>query len=176
MPNHFKQEITLSLSIIGGSIIVFGVLLYFLSQDVVSQADKIVADRLVVSQRATAIEALAELKNNKPKANAYFEAMNKILVTQDQLLDFPRWLDGLARVRQVGMNFSFHGTQNPSTGSSPGFISFSLDLTGASQNLIDFMKDIEFRSPRFLATIDNFDFTRKESGYRIMANGKVFFK
>lgn len=175
-PNHFKRELVISFSIIGGSIIVFGIVLYFLSKDLTSRANKLTVDRLFISQRAATIAALASLKTDAPKADMYLQAMSKFLVSQDQLFDFPRWLDGIARSRQVGMNFSFQGSQTPPQGDMPGFISFSLDLSGELSNLVDFLKDIEFKSTRFLVAIDNFDLRRSDSGYRILANGKVFFK
>ena len=156
--------------------LLFGAVLYFLSRSLSLEANEIAADRLLISQRVAAIAAFAGSKTDAPKAGIYLEAMNKLLVSQDQLIDFPRWLNGLARVRQVGINFSFRGNQTPPQGDSPGFISFSLDLTGESSNMIDFIKDVEFRSPRFLAVMDNFDLTRNDSGYRILANGRVFFK
>ncbi len=174
--DHFKQEVRLSFAIIGGSIIAFGAMLYFLSQDFLSQADSVAADRLIITERAAAIGVLAGLKTDAPKAAPYLEAMNKILPPQDQLLDFRRWIDELARTRKVGMSFAFQGTQTPSHGDSPGFISFSLDITGLPSNLVDFMKDLEYKSPHFLVALDNLDFSKSVPNYRILINARVFFK
>ncbi|MBI4087453.1 MAG: hypothetical protein HY434_01335 [Candidatus Liptonbacteria bacterium] len=175
-PDYFRRELTVNFSIIIGSMVVFAGILYFFSQELSSEAEKIVARRLLINQRVSAIGTLAALKKDAPQADAYLHAMNWLLVAQDQLLEFPRWLDGLARVRQTGIKFSFHGNQVAPRENSPGYIPFSLDLQGGLQNLTDFLKDVEFQSPRFLAEIDNFDITKNESGYRLSANGRVFFQ
>ncbi len=176
MVSHFKRDLIISFSIIAGSIAVFGTLFYFLSQDLYLQSGKISADRSIINQRAATIDSLNNLKKDAPNADVYLKAMNKLLVPQDQLFDFSRWLDGIARVRQVGMSFHFNGNIVSSQGNSPSYIAFSLDLNGGIQNLLDFLKDVEFRSPRFLVRIDNFDFTKNDRGYRILSNGRVFFK
>lgn len=176
MPTYFRRELVISLAIIGGSIAVFALALYFLSKDVNFQEEKVVADRALINQRAAVLGALADLKRDAPRGDVYKRAMDKILVSQDQLLDFPRWLDGLARVRQIGLNFSFQGSQVAPLEDSPGYIAFSLDLVGKLSYLIDFLKDIEFQSPRFLISLDNVDLTRSGSDYRILSQGRVFFR
>ncbi len=176
MPNHFRRELIVSLAIVGGSILIFASILYFLSEDLSFQAEKVVADRALINQRAAILGALADLKKDASQADIYKRAMDKILVLQDQLLDFPHWLDGLSRAHQVGLSFSFQGSQVPPQGETPGYIAFSLDLTGKLGDLIDFLKDVEFQSPRFLVSLDNVGLTKGDSAYRISSQGRVFFR
>jgi len=156
--------------------LVFAAILYFLSRDLQFQAEKIVADRALINRRAAVLGALADLKRDAPQADVYKRAMDKLLVSQDQLLDFSRWLDGLARVRQIGLNFSFRGSQVAPQGDAPGYIAFSLDLAGKLNNLVEFLKDLESLSPRFLVGLDGVDLTGDGSSYRILSQGKVFFR
>lgn len=176
MFNHFRRELIFGLAFIGGGIVVFTSAIYFFSQDLESRADKVVSDRTLINQRAAALGALADLKRDSPPADIYKRAMDKILVSQDQLLDFPRWLDGLARVRRIGLNFSFQGNQIAPGENAAGYVAFSLDLIGKLDDLVDFLKDVEFRSPRFLISLEGIDLTRNGTDYRILSQGKVFFK
>lgn len=176
MPTHFRRELIVSLAIMGGSIVVSALVLFLLSRDLQSQAEKVVADRALINQRAAVVAALASLKTDASRAELYKRAMDKILVSQDQLLDFPRWLDGLSRVREIGLTFLFQGSQVAPQGDSPGYIAFSVDLIGKLNNLVDFLKDVEFQSPRFLVSLDSIDLTRNGSDYRILSQGRVFFR
>jgi len=140
------------------------------------QADKIVADRALTSQKTTALASLAGLKKDMVQAEVYKRAMDKMLVTQDQLIDFPRWLDSLARARQVVFNFSFVGDSVKPQGNSPGYIGFNLDAEGRFDNLTAFMKDVELKAPGFLVSLDSIGLNVSGSGYRISSGGKVFFR
>ncbi len=176
MPTNFRRQILTATIIIGGSVMAFGAGFYFLSKSVGIQAEKIVTAQTFIAKDSAALAAFAELKKNAAEAALYQNAMEKVLVPKEQLLDFPRWLDGIARTRQVGLVFSFVGGESLPQAETPGFIGFSADITGTFDNLTAFIKDIEFNSARFLANFDGFDLTRSESNYRLVSQGKVFFK
>ncbi|MEK7195264.1 MAG: hypothetical protein AAB655_01055 [Patescibacteria group bacterium] len=176
MANSFKREIIISASVIIGSILIMSVALYFLAKDIDSQAEKVAAARFAISDKALALEALANLKNGVPKADLYKQAMDKILVSRDQLIDFPRWLDGLARSRQVAFTSSFQGNQVEPQGGLPAYVGFMMDAGGSLNNLIGFFKDVETQAPRFLVNFERFDLNGGGSEYKIAAYGKVFFK
>lgn len=176
MHRHFRRQLILGLEIIAGSVLIFGAGLYLLADDLENKSEKIVTARALISQTAATIEALADLKNDAPKADAYRRAIDKILVSQDRLLDFPRWLEGLARGRKVALTFSFQGSQVKPLDNAPGHIGFSLDIRGALANLTEFLKDVEFQSPRFLVSLDNFNLNGSGSSYRITSQGKVYFR
>ncbi len=144
--------------------------------DVNVQRGKVVQDRALIRARAASIAILAELKRNATHALRYEEKMNAFLPTQEQLLDFPRTLDNLARVRQLALNFGFQGGQTPPQGSTPGAVSFALDVSGAFENILGFLKDVEVEPPRFLTTFDTFDIVRSGDGYRLLTQGRVFFR
>jgi hypothetical protein len=176
MPNHFRRELTISAIVIFGGLAIFSAVFYLLSSDLISQTGKIVADKALLAKRTATLEALASLKKDAAGAVLYKQAMDRLLVSQDQLIDFPKWLDSLARVRQIGLNFSFTGDQVPPGIDTPGYIIFSIDINGALDNLIAFIRDIELQSPRFLVALSGFDLNKTDSNYRITSQGRVFFR
>ncbi len=176
MPNLFKRRLLVGSAIIGGSLLFFSLALFLLSGDLESRAGKVSADRALVSKGAAAISVLANLKKGAPQTVPYKQAIDKILVSQDQLLNFPKWLEGLSRTRRIALAFAFQGGQVASRGDLPAYIPFSVDLGGRLDDLKDFIEDIEFREPKFLLTLDSLDLTRKGADYRIVSQGRVFFK
>lgn len=166
----------ISFGIIGAAFVVFGAALYFLANDMAVQTKQIVLDRNLISERAAIIGVLADLKSNASQADRYRQAMDKILVKQDQLIDFPRWLEGLARSRGITFTFSFNGDPAPPTAAYPGYIGFSLSSGGSFGGLLDFLKDAESRSPQFLIDIASVDLNGGGSNYLISMSGRVFFK
>ena len=74
------------------------------------------------------------------------------------------------------MNFSFSGSEIAPQENYPGYINFSLDIAGTFDAVTSFVKDIETGASRFLVSLNAFDTKRNGSGYRIIFQGKVFFK
>ncbi len=176
MFSDFREKVIIGVVLILASIVAFGSVFYFFSKSLRVLARDIAADRLLIANNAAVLGNLAELKRDSQEAARYEKAMNKLLVSKDQLIDFGTWLDGLARVRQVAMNFSFSGSEVAPQESFPGYINFSLDVAGTLDALTAFLKDIELQSTRFLVNLDTFDMTKSAGGYRIITQGKVFFK
>jgi outer membrane murein-binding lipoprotein Lpp len=176
MHGHFRKELIISLAVIVGSFLVSGAALYFLSGDLQSQVQKIGTARALLTNRSAVLGSLAALKKDAAQAAVYKPAMDVVLVSQDQLLDFQKWLDGLAGVHRIGYNFSFQGDPVLPQSDAPGYYNFSLDINGALDNLIEFIKDVEYKSPRFLTNLYGFDLTRDGDNYRVLTQGKVFFR
>lgn len=166
----------ISLAILFGGTLVISAGFYFLSSDIDAQTAKIILDRALISQRSQAIAGLAELKRDEAQAKVYRDAMSALLVTQDQLIEFPHWLDDLARKRGVSLSFSFDPSPTLPQEGAPGYSGFSITVSGAIQSDIDFIRDVESRAPRFLVKLTNLDVTRSGAEYRIMSHGQVYFK
>ncbi|MBM3257133.1 MAG: hypothetical protein FJY98_02275 [Candidatus Liptonbacteria bacterium] len=176
MNDNFKRAFWTHVGIAAGGIILLVGIIGWLASDIEAQASRVAQDRTLIRERSTSIAALAELKHRAPQATLYEQKLNAFLPTQEQLLDFPRTLDNLARVRKVALNFAFQGGQALPQGNTPGSVGFSLDVTGAYADIMGFLKDVEFEPPRFLATFDSFDLTRGGEEYRFLGQGRVFFK
>ncbi|MBU6500637.1 MAG: hypothetical protein KGJ89_04260 [Patescibacteria group bacterium] len=176
MQNNFRRELFINFGVIVAVILIFGAVFYWFTGELSSQANQIAADRTLISKRTSAIAVLADLKDNSAQANTYKQAIDKVLVSQDQLLTFPNWLDSLARARQVTLSFSFQGNQTAPQGDSPGYIQFSINASGDLSNIISFIKDVEFQSPQFLVSLDGFSLSGAGSNYSVSLGGRVFFK
>ena len=178
MPSKvFRKELIISAAVFFGGMLIITAGLYFVSNNIASQVSTIVIDRALISDRSRAIESLAGLKKNVSEAERYQKAIDKVLVPRDQLIDFGRWLEGLARTRGVEVSSAFDGAEvQPSVGAL-GSVGLSIDARGALPNLLDVIRDVELRSPRFLVDLMSFDVTRvNASEYRIMSRGRAYFK
>ncbi len=173
--NFGRTIITGAISIVA-SIVVLGSLLYFLSGRVGGEAVKIVSDRGIIHKNSQLIEGLASIKANAPEIGKYAQALGVLLPAEDELVNFSTWLDGLSRARQVSESFSFQGKVVESSQSEAGYAGFSLDASGAYDNLVNFLKDVESKAPRYLVAFDSFDLKRGTGGYRALIRGRIFFR
>lgn len=176
MLNHFRRQVIVSLIIILGSAGVAIAAISWLKRDIQFQAGKIFDDKNLISKRVAILADLAELKKLTSKADAYKRAMNAIMLTHEDLLNFPRRLEDLARVHRLGISFSFRGEEVKPQENKPGYVNFNVDVVGAVDNLISFIKDVEYRSLGFIATFDSVDFLKSGDNYKASLQGKVFFR
>jgi hypothetical protein len=174
--HEFRKKFLMQIGIASGVIAALVLATGWFAADLETQAGKVAQDRILIRERSASLTALAELKRSAPQALRYEQKLNAFLPTQEQLLDFPRTLDNLARVRRLTLNFAFQGGQTTPQGDTPGAIGFALDVSGDFEDVLGFLKDVEFEPPRFLAAFDTFDLTRSEEGYRLFTQGRVFFK
>ena len=175
MVANFKRQLIISFSIIVVSIAAATAGLYYISGDIAAQVAKVQADRAQVNQQTGALGLLAGLKQQAPQAAIYESAIGKLLPTQDGLITFTSWVNTIAAAHQVSATVSF--------GSVPGLLAaglgqanFSLDVNGPLDNIVAFLNDIEAKSPGFLLQISSFDMVTGGSGYRLTAQGNLFFR
>ncbi len=166
----------IGISIIAGSMIVFGAAFYFLANNIQQQANAVAQSRDNITNQDALINSYTDLKENAQAAATYQTAMDKLLATQDNLIAFPSQVDGIARNDGVDLVFSFVGDPVPAGAGTVGYVGFKLNATGSSDNLTAFLKDIELSAPILLSKIDSFDLTQSGSNYALDARGKVFFK
>lgn len=179
MKNTFSKRAWISLLIILGSIIIASGAFYYFSNDLATQTDKIVTERQAVSGKNNALDSLAALKNDEPKAEGYAAAMSNLMPDQYGIVNFKQWLNTIAKKYGIDVSFAFTGNGTPSTQSTPstpGTIDFSLTLTGSVASTTQYLNDIESQSPGFLFTLKSFDYTTDSSGAKMNAQGTLFFK
>lgn len=176
MTSDFKKELIIFASIIAGTVLVGGGFLLWMDQHIAGQAHDIANERFTFLQYSHTIDLLAELKRIAPLVKSYQEKMNLLLPQKDDLVEFSRWIEGLSRVNEVSVGFAFQGSTVAAQNQDAGFIGFTLDVSGADENIRNFFRELELRSNRFLTSIDNFDLTNTDGTVRVLARGKVFFK
>ncbi len=158
------------------SIAMFWGAFYWLDHDLKKQTAAITEARYSIRRNAGLLETLANLKNLLPRVKLYEGKLNNLIHTRDELIDFPRYLEDLARRHNLAMNFSFQGVAAPAEAEQAGSQNFSLDISGSYDALERFLKELELTSVRYVAQLDNLDVSRQSEGYRILTRGRVFFR
>ncbi|MBI5221165.1 MAG: hypothetical protein HY978_05055 [Candidatus Liptonbacteria bacterium] len=176
MIKNLRRQLVWSLVIIAGSIALFGSAMLWLSASASDKAKIITLNRTLISRSSQSSETLAELKQNAPAAASYAKLLIGFLPPAEELLNFPRWLDGLARAQQVSLRVSFQGEPVPAREELPGFYRFSADMTGELDNILNLMTSVESRAPRYLVRFENFEYSQAGDQARITSQGKVYFR
>ncbi|HUX35460.1 MAG TPA: hypothetical protein VMV71_00315 [Candidatus Paceibacterota bacterium] len=176
MVKNFRKELMISILSIAGSLLAFGIIAYFLSNAISAEADKISSDRNSAQTRSELIDSLAQQKASSPDVKKFQQAINLILPQKDDLVNYQAWLDGLSRIHQVSINFEFTGNTVPSNGTEAGYIGFSMNANGQYADLTNFLRDVEFKDPRFTTKFDSLDIVRNADTYGASINGKIFFR
>ncbi len=176
MSENFRKDLIIGASFIASSFLVFAVAAYFLSNAITVQAQKVSDSKNAIRAHSDLIEGLANQKALSPDVKKFEQAINLILPSKDELVNFSKWLDGLSRAHSVNVSFSFNGDAVPSTGSNAGYIKFTLNISGGYANLADFVRDVELRSAKYTTSFDSFDLKRNDNSYTSVINGRVFFR
>lgn len=176
MQNGFRKRILLGIGIILSTLVIFLAALNWLSSDVAARSKDLAATRRLVAERGQLIDVLASLKRNSAEVDSYRQQIESLLPAKEELINFPRWLDGLARASRIGLNFNFEGATTPPQPESAGATGFSLIADGSYDNLVIFFREVETKSRQFLLSLDGFDLNRTSDGYRVSTHGRVFFK
>ena len=176
MFGQLRRGMWISVIIIIASFLLFGSAIMWLANDIKGQSNKVQEKGTLLAGRVHSLELLADLKRNAPEVKTVGDQLNRLLPGKDNLLDFPRWLDGLSRVDKVALTFSFQGATAAAQGDQPGYVGFNMDTNGPYDNLVTFFSDLETRSNQFLVSLDSFDFVKSDKIYRGLVLGRVFFK
>ena len=174
MKRSFKAQLWISFGVIFVAIVLATVGMYFFSNDLTAQADKIVADRTLIAQQTAVLGVLAELKHDAPRAAQYAVAMGTLLPKHDDLIGFSGWLNSIAQAHKVSSSFSFRGDNVSASPSSPGTDGFTISVQGSAENLVAFLKDLETQAPGFLLVVDSFDLSSTGTDYRTVLQGRLF--
>jgi len=172
----FKKELIIGAAVFFGGILIISAGLYFVSNDIAARVSAIVTERALINDRARTLGSLAGLKRDLPEAERYRAAINKLLISKDSVIGFPPWLSDVARARHVAVSLTWGADHDPQPGTL-GFVGFSMNANGSSENLLGFLRDVEFHSSRFLVDLTSFDLVRTSgSEYGVISQGKVYFK
>ncbi len=171
---NLKRQLQISIGIIAAAIAVASIAIYFFSNDIAAQTDKIVSDRTRIAEENTAVGILASLKSEAAQAAPYTPVLKSILPTYDKLVGLPQALNTLGQAHNVSVSFAFKGGGTAATTSTPGSDDFSLVATGAPSDLVAFLNDLEAEASGFIIAIDSFDFTSSGTAYLLTAQGRAF--
>lgn len=175
MKDEFKKYAWTGFAVIFCEVIVVAGAFYFLMGDIASRSNAIAATRVLVAQKNSSLAAFAEIKKDTAEAATYETAMDKLLPAQNDLINFPQWLQNFAATFNVTTNFLF-GETVAATPSAPGSIGFSLTAQGSEGDTLSFLKNLESQAPGFLLSFDSVNLTESGSGAKVVVTGEMFFK
>jgi hypothetical protein len=171
--DDFRKRLLLNSGIIAGSFLAFWIAAHFLMGHIVALSEIIVAQRELAAERSYALDNLSTLKKQAPVAEKIQKSLDGLLPHEDGLLSFPEYMESVARVHALDFSFAFNG--QPVAG-QPGYVVFNAGATGSAKNIEDFLADLEFKSTRFLVTIDTMNMSAQGAAYHIDIAGKVYFQ
>jgi len=155
---NFRQELTKKLLINFLIIGILGIGLIFLGWNLDKQTQKIKKQHQDLADRSAEISLLVQLQNQSSQADVDLGILENVLPSQDQLFDFPKELESLAK--QMGIGFGFNWFSNQETVASlsrSGRLGFALAVQGSWPKILGFIKSLE--ASRFLINFQSFDFS-----------------
>ncbi len=157
---NFKQELGKKILVTLLIITVLLVGLIFLGWDINRRAQVIKEQRQELADRSAKLSLFAQLQNQSVQADSYLSILENILPNRDQLFDFPKELEKLAKQAGLGFGFSF-GNETPPSSAQPGRLKFIIAVQGSLAKILDFIKIAE--ASRFLINFESFDFGGTEA-------------
>ncbi len=167
MDAKLTKSIILSLS----AIIFLALFTLWLGSDISSRSAAVLEGRKNLVQKSEALRSLAALKLDSERAKSYSSLLQNILPLRDQLISFPKDLEGIARKNKVDFGFSF-GAEVASKDNLPGSLGFAITLGGKYANILDFMEEVE--SSRYIIEWVEMDIALVGDIFKGSASGRVF--
>lgn len=172
-----NPAVLLNIGIIVVSLVGFALVLYWISGKIQAQAKAIADARSELLLASRSSELLAQFKSDQPEAQRYLQLVQTFLPGNEQLLDFPAWLNGLAANYKLPLDFRFQSEPVSPQGNTPGYIPINFQTTGSFDTLTAFLEQLELKAPRYFISLDNVDLQVQSNGdYQMTCQGKVYFK
>lgn len=148
-----------------------GALISWLGFDISRRAASIQENKAKTLSYSKAASILNFLRSDFEKAKTEKQFLENILPQQDQLLNFPKDLNGLAKQNNLQLAFAF-GSQKEGDQGSPGYINFNLIIAGALTNWLKFFDDLG--KSQYLTSFENIRVLSNGKEHQLNINGKVF--
>ena len=155
-----------------GISLALGVLIVFLGRDIGIRAAQIASQRQDLSLRLQAFESLATLRSGEDRAKEFSAALEASLPEKDDLIAFPKALEGFARNNQLGFDPVEFESEEPSAEGLPGSNNFVMRTNGSYTNFIRFLRNIE--ESTYFVGFSVIDLSQRNGGYEMRMSGKVF--
>ncbi len=169
----FKKWIWIQTGIISGIVLVVGIAVFAMTNDIDGRVLAVQQKREELDQRNRAFAALALLRSQDAKAGPYQSILENALPDQDGLLNFANDMKSLARSRNLGFGFSFGG-ETDATAVEPGASAFRLSVSGPYNAVLAFFSDLN--KSKYLISFTDTEIEQKEKAVEALANGQVFFR
>ena len=172
-----KYQLAINISLITGSLLIFALVFYWLSQKIDKQAETIAATRSELLLTSRSSELLAHFKKDAPEAQDYTLLIQRFIPSYEELVgQFPAWLNGLAANYKLPLDFRFQNEPILSQENVPGYIPINFQTSGSFDSLAAFVKELEMVSPKFFISLSSVEMRRDGAQYHLSCQGKVYFK
>lgn len=170
------RDLIKNIAFIVASFVIAGVVLWWLRYDIQVQSEKALSLRQELGADADLAVSFAALKNQAERAEVFEKRLSGLLPVSDKLIDFRGFLEVLGNQRGVVTDFSFEGAGVVGEQGKPSAIGFSLEMSGPLSGIQGLLDDIEVNPKSYLLSFDAFDLSKKETGYRVIFRGKLYYQ
>lgn len=168
---EFRQWLLKNVGGAAAAVLILAVLLLLLGLDISRRTGAIIRQRQDLASHSQSLNSLALLRSEAERANKIRGAIQDFLPSGDQLISFPKSLEGLAKSNQLGFGFTFNSEVAGSV-AEPAVSNFTLVTRGLYNNFLNFLKAVE--KSKYFVGFELFDLNRKDKDFEIIMKGKVF--
>jgi hypothetical protein len=176
MKDNFDKYLIFNFGGIFLAIIIAFVAYSFISQDIATKTNKLISDEALISKQNNALASFSKIKEEITQITPYQSVMDKLLPSQNELINFPDWLQSAAGTFNIAETFSFASGTVPAKDLTPGSVNFSLVVDGMANDDLSFLKYIESSAPGYLLTFTSYSLVNNTNDTKITLNGKIYFK
>lgn len=170
---YFTPRVIINLAIILGFLLFITWVLTFLGSEINRRTTVIGDQRQEINRRTTSLAKLAELREEARLAEPAYAELLALLPQKDDLVTLPRYLEEIAIAEELDFNFRFSGVESEPSGKGAGSSSFTINLVGEYQDIIDFIDQAE--TGRFVLAIDSTDIHIVKELFSATINGVVYY-
>lgn len=169
----FPKKLLLNLGITLAVIACLIVLLVIFNKNLESVSGKTRELNQEIITRSNSIQKISELQTAyNGTTGAYLNVLYNVIPQKDELINLSKEIQTVAASENLSFGFSFLG-ENPPSGDTLGYVSFSISLGGGSINsIVNFIKKME----RFRYFVQLEDFSVGSEGGTTTIRGRVFFR
>lgn len=142
-----------------------------LGMDIEKRAELIRVQRRNLGLQLRSIESLALLRKDAGKADQLFQSLQNVLPSKDQLINFSKNLETIAKDNRLGFGFVF-GAESAGKDNEPRVTHFTLTSSGPYSSLLRFLRAIE--GGEYLVKINSVDIIEKGNSFEMILRGMVF--
>jgi len=148
--------------------------LFYLYTDVNRRSQSIISLRGDMRSRLIAINSLSVIRDEYEALKPYLPQVDRLLPSQDELLNFPKNVSDIARTHRVEASVNFRGGAPAAATSTLSLrpIDFSLVAQGPLEGLFATLNDLE--KSVYLIKFTSADLMRQEPHFRLTLSGQVF--
>ena len=142
MKDDFNRYIWMNSAVILGALAIAVVAFYLLAGDITARSNAIAVARTQIAGQNNSLAAVAEIKQDSAEAAQYKTAMDELLPVQNDLINFPQWLESVAATYNVTAGDFFYRRYGVGHAHAGRHDRFPLTTEGGSDGVVPFLEDL----------------------------------